>query len=72
MSSDEYKSYVENDQFYKDNKFTQRLIQDIYKKFEDDYDYVLLVLNEDEKPPGVPYGVSKGVKNDNQGIGIDI
>ena len=72
MSSDEYKSYLENDQFYKDNKFTQSLIQDIYKKFEDDYDYVLLVLNEDEKPPGVTYGVNKGVKNDNQGIGIDI
>ena len=72
MSYDEYDSYIQNDQFYKDNNFTQDLIQDIYKKFEDDYDYVLLVLNEDEKPPEVPYGVNRGVKNDNQGTGIDV
>lgn len=35
MSSDEYKSYVENDEFRKDNgRYRESIIKDIYKKFK--------------------------------------
>lgn len=73
MSSDEYKSYVENDEFRKDNgRYKESIIKDIYKKFEDDYDYIILVLNEDEVPPELPSGVNAVIGNDLQGIGKTI
>ena len=58
MSSNEYKSYVENEEFRESSgEKLSALLKDVYKKFKDDYDFVILVLNEIEPPAGQPYGV---------------
>ncbi len=43
----------------------------IYQEFEDAFDYLMFVLNLDEKPEDLPYGFYDGVRNDTQGIGLE-
>jgi len=70
MSSNEYKSYVENEEFRESSgEKLYALLKDVYKKFKDDYDFVILVLNEIEPPAGQPYGVNMLIKNETDGIG---
>jgi len=71
MSSSEYNSWKQNKEFgYSET--SKALFQDIYKKFEDDFDFILLILNETEIPEGLPSGQLFDIKNNVLGIGIDI
>jgi hypothetical protein len=69
MSSSEYKSWIENDEFGYSSE-SKSLFQDIYKKFKDEYDLIFLVLNEEEVPSGLPYGRLVDISNNVSGIGI--
>jgi hypothetical protein len=70
MSSSEYQAYVSQDQF-NDNTVRQNLVKDIYKKFNDDFDFVFLVLNETSIPSTTPYyGQLIKVSNSVTGLGM--
>ena len=72
MTSSEYNSWLNNDDFSNGGKRIA-LFQDIYKKFPDKYDFIFLVLNEPSKPSTPSYyGKLIGVSNDIDGIGLNI
>mgnify|MGYP001157431295 FL=1 len=72
MTSSEYNSWLNNNDFYNTEK-RHALFQDIYKKFPDKYDFIFLVLNELDKPSSPSYyGSLIGVSNDVEGIGLNI
>ena len=71
MSSQEYSDWKTNNEFT-NQAIRQALFQDIYLKFEDDFDFIFLILNEDSKPAGLPYGQLIKVSNSVQGIGTSI
>lgn len=69
MSSEEYETWKTNDEF--NNKvIREALFQDIYQKFDDNFDFIFLVLNEDERPTNLPYGQLIQVSNDELGLGM--
>jgi hypothetical protein len=69
MKDSEYSEWVTNDGFT-DASLRIDLINDIYKKFPDKYDFIFLVLNEPSIPTSLYYyGMLIGVSNDVQGIG---
>ena len=69
MTDSEYSNWVTNDGFT-DPSLRIDLINDIYKKFPDKYDFIFLVLNEPSIPSSLYYyGMLIGVSNDVQGIG---
>ena len=73
MSSEEYKSYVKNEEFrWSSGEKLCDLLINVYKKFKDDYDFVILVLNEIEPPAGQPWGVNMLIKKETNGIGKNI
>ena len=72
MSKREYKSWKDNDDFSNTEK-RHSLFKDIYKKFTDKYDFIFLILNENEKPSNINYfGKLIGVSNNIEGIGKSI
>ena len=72
MTKREYKSWIDNDDFSNAEK-RHSLLRDIYKKFPDKYDFIFLILNENEKPSNINYyGKLIGVSNNIEGIGINI
>jgi len=69
MSSVEYSNWKSEDHF-SDGTYREALIKDIYKQFSDKYDFIMLVLNEEEIPEGINYyGKNIGVSNNVSGIG---
>jgi hypothetical protein len=71
MSSSEYQSYVSNDGF-NDNTTRQNLVKEIYQKFNDDFDFVFLVLNETQIPSNLTYyGELIKVSNNTSGLGMN-
>ncbi len=71
MSSSEYQAYIANDQFT-DNTTRQNLVKDIYKRFNDDFDFIFLVLNETSIPSNLTYyGQLIKVSNNITGIGMN-
>ena len=49
MSSSEYSDWKSNDQF-SEASYREAIVKDIYKEFSDKYDFIFLVLNEEEIP----------------------
>jgi hypothetical protein len=71
MTSSEYQAYITNDQFT-NNTIRQNLVKDIYKKFNDDFDFIFLVLNETTMPSNLTYyGQLIKVSNTVTGIGMN-
>ena len=69
MSENEYDNWVFNDGF-SDGGIRLPLINDVYNKFSDKYDFIFFVLNEPSIPSGLfYYGKLIGVSNNVQGIG---
>ena len=69
MSSSEYNDWKSNDQF-SEASYREAIVKDIYKEFSDKYDFIFLVLNEEEIPEGINYyGKNIGVSNNITGIG---
>ena len=69
MSESEYDNWVSNDGF-SDPGIRLPLINDVYNKFSDKYDFIFFVLNEPSIPSSLfYYGKLIGVSNNVQGIG---
>lgn len=69
MTESEYNNWVNNDGFT-DNDLRLSVVNDVYNKFPDEYDFIFFILNE----PSIPislyyYGMLIGVSNDVEGIG---
>lgn len=45
---------------------------EIYPTLKDDFDFIILVMNNTDLPSGMPYGEYQHIKNDTQGIGLDL
>lgn len=70
MSSSEYDEWVNNDGF-SNTSLRTGLVQDIYQRFDDDYDFIILLLNEPSIPENLSYyGRLIGVSNSVEGIGL--
>jgi len=69
MTESEYSNWVSNDGF-SDGSIRLPLINDVYNKFPDKYDFIFFVLNEPSIPSSLfYYGRLIEVSNDVQGIG---
>ena len=72
MTPSEYSSWITNDE-YRNSTKRQALIQDIYRKFDDKFDFIFLILNETTIPSNLTYyGIMSGTSNATVGIGIPI
>ena len=72
MTESEYSDWVSNDGFT-DSGMRIPLINDVYNKFPDEYDFIFFVLNEPSIPANLSYyGMLIGVSNNVQGIGKSI
>ena len=70
MSPNEYDEWVNSDGFSNTGPRTD-LVQDIYQRFDDDYDFIILLLNEPSIPENLSYyGRLIGVSNSIKGIGL--
>ena len=70
MGANEYDEWVNNDGFSNTNLRTD-LVQDIYQRFDDDYDFYYTLLNEPSIPENLSYyGRLIGVSNSIEGIGL--
>ncbi|MFC2110104.1 T9SS type A sorting domain-containing protein [Bacteroidota bacterium] len=69
MSSVEYNNWISNDEF-NNQTIREALFQDIYQKFDDEFDFIFLILNEDVRPSNLPYGQLIQVSNNVTGIGL--
>ena len=71
MSASEYDEWVDNDGF-SNSSLRTGLVQDIYQRFDDDYDFIILLLNEPSIPENLSYyGRLIGVSNIIKGIGLN-
>ena len=71
MSESEYNEWVNNDGF-SNTSLRTGLVQDIYQRFDDDYDFIILLLNEPSIPENLSYyGRLIGVSNSIEGIGLN-
>ncbi len=69
MTTAEYASWKSNDDF-NDSKKRTALVQDLYKSFRDEFDFIFLVLNQSEPPANFEYyGELISVSNATQGLG---
>lgn len=72
MAPPEYSLWITNDGFSNITK-RQALIQDIYQKFDDKFDFIFLILNEPDRPLNLNYlGKLAGTSNAIKGIGKPI
>ena len=70
MGASEYDDWVNNDGF-SNTSLRTALVQDIYQRFDDDYDFIILLLNEPSIPENLSYyGRLIGVSNIIEGIGL--
>ncbi|MBO7142214.1 MAG: bacterial Ig-like domain-containing protein, partial [Bacteroidales bacterium] len=69
LTGDDYAHWLE-DAFSNDRQMVQRLSKQLYQKFNDDFDFIVYVLNEDELLPSFPYyGISSQVRITDEGVG---
>jgi|GEM_PF-1181290 len=69
LTDDDYAHWLE-DAFSNDRQMVQRLSKQLYQKFNDDFDFIVYVLNEDELLPSFPYyGISSQVRITDEGVG---
>ena len=70
MTTQEYDSWKTNYD-YSDQTKREALFQDIYQKFEDDFDFIFLILKETTLPANMPTGELIQVSNSTEGIGLN-
>jgi hypothetical protein len=72
LTSDEYSSWINNDDF-RNSTMPATLTSKIYNKFKDNFDFIVLILNEDTLSNKFGYaGVNRVVSNAVTGIGEKI
>lgn len=70
MSQQKYESWKTNYD-YSDDSIREALFQDIYQKFEDDFDFIFLTLKEQTLTPNMPTGELIQVSNSVEGTGMN-
>jgi hypothetical protein len=69
MTPSEYSAWIAKDEFEDAGKL-KALTQDIYRKFNDEFDFIFLVLNEEESPVNIDYaGQLISVSRQDKGLG---
>lgn len=68
MAPNEYKDWVENDQFAGNDAKRELIVKDIYNHFKDKFDFIYFVLNEKNLPATLGEGQFIIVSNDILGI----
>ena len=72
LTSSEYSSWISNNDFNNELK-RKTLVQDIYRKFDDKFDFIFLILNETNQPGNLTYaGQLIGTSNAVSGTGQSI
>lgn len=72
MSAEDYDSWIQNDGFQKTAQ-PAVITKKLYQYFEDDFDVIMLITNEKEKPQTISYyGINRPVANSVEGIGRGI
>ena len=78
MDDNQYNEWVKNYEFRNDDEKLKELIKDIYKVFPNEYDIILLIINEDSllssfEANGIKIKASnKSISNKIQGIGMSL
>lgn len=67
MSTSEYQSWIKNDDYSNYEKRTN-LIKEVYKQFQDKFDFIFLIVNEERRPDNLGEGQFYIVSNDITGI----
>ncbi|WP_010520253.1 T9SS type A sorting domain-containing protein [Aquimarina agarivorans] len=72
MSQAKFNQWTSNDEFADDEKASE-LVKDIYKNFNDDFDFITFILNTENTPSGISYaGKLSKISNTIKGIGIPV
>ena len=72
MAADEYDHWILNDDFQKTNK-PSILTSKLYEYFQDDFDMIMFITNEQDRPQTIPYyGINSSIANSVKGIGKSI
>lgn len=70
LGQEDYSAWVENDYFYNDFSKVKPVMTRIYEKFNDNFDFIFFVLNEDSTPETISYsGLNISGINNIEGIG---
>ncbi len=73
MSSSDYEAWKSEDQFSYNNAKLQEITQELYQEFDDEFDFIFFVLNEQTAPENIGYsGKFRDVSNDIEGLGKSI
>ena len=72
MPAAAYTSWIENDEFQTTGK-PREITKKLYQYFKDDFDMIMLITNEQDRPQTIPYyGINMSVANSVKGIGKSI
>lgn len=69
LSADEYQTW--NSQRINGNDHAKNLTKEILSQFNDDFDFIMYVMNNERPPQGMPFGEFSFVKNDIKGLGLN-
>ncbi len=70
MSSTDYDDWIAKDGFQTSSK-PREITQYLYRYFKDDFDCIMLITKESERPATIGYyGINMAISNDVQGIGL--
>lgn len=71
MSAQDYDNWIQNDGFYSNQCY--EIPKRLYQYFKDDFDVIMLISNETQKPSTISYyGVNWPLANSVKGIGMSI
>jgi len=72
ISPSDFNNWISLDEFSDFSKITM-LTAKIYEKFKDDFDFIVLISNQENVPENFPYyGMFRMVSNDVEGIGLQL
>ena len=72
MSADRYDSWINNDDF-QNTSLPSVITNKLYQYFKDDFDMIMLITNEQDRPQTIPYyGINMTISNSVKGIGMSL
>ncbi|WP_392339524.1 discoidin domain-containing protein [Moritella marina] len=69
LSTDEYHTW--NSQSINRTDHAKKLTKEILSQFNDDFDFIMYVMDNEKPPQGMPFGEFSFVKNDIKGLGLN-
>lgn len=68
LSADEYHTW--NSESINRSEHAKNLTKEILSEFNDEFDFIMYIMDNEKPPQGMPYGEFSFVKNDTKGIGL--